>query len=186
MSKSIKAIIIDDNKMHISSLMILLQRYCPQVEIIDNCRSAAEGLDSIKTFKPDLILLDIQMETPMAGFELLEQLPDRDFDVIFTTQHDTHALRAFDAYPIDFLVKPVDPQRLVKAIEVVQERKVPLISGDLLTEIKGVYQNPERPFPKIPVPTMQGCEFIKVSDIIRCQAATEKGNQTLFCITYRY
>lgn len=166
--------------MHISSLMILLQRHCPQVEIVDTCRSAEEGLESIRLFQPELVFLDIQMETPMAGFELLEQIPERTFDVIFTTQHDMHALRAFDAYPIDFLVKPIDPQRLLKAMEVVLGRKVPLISSDLLTEIKDVYQNPEKPFPKIPVPTMQGCEFLKVADIIRCQSATEKGNQTLF------
>lgn len=180
MTEPIKAIIIDDNKMHISSLMILLQRHCPQVEIVDTSRSAAEGKEAIQLFNPDLVFLDIQMETPMAGFELLEQIPDRDFDVIFTTQHDMHALRAFEAYPIDFLVKPVDPDRLVKAMRLVLERKVPLLSGEMLTDIKDVYQNPDKPFPKIPVPTMEGSEFIKVADIIRCQAATEKGNRTLF------
>lgn len=180
MTEPIKAIIVDDNKMHISSLMILLQRHCPQVEIVDTSRSAAEGLEAIQLFNPDLVFLDIQMETPMAGFELLEKIPTREFDVIFTTQHDMHALRAFEAYPIDFLVKPIDPDRLVKAIRKVLERKVPLISGELLTDIKEVYQNPEMPFPKIPIPTMDGSEFIKVADIIRCQAATEKGNRTLF------
>ena len=59
----IKAIIVDDNKMHISSLMILLQRHCSQVEIVDTCRSAEEGLESIQLFQPELVFLDIQMET---------------------------------------------------------------------------------------------------------------------------
>lgn len=160
--------------------MILLQRNCQEIEICDTCRSGEEALESIKMHQPDLIFLDIQMETPTAGFDLLEQLPDRTFDVIFTTQHDMHALRAFEAYPIDFLTKPVDPIRLVKAVKVIEERKLPLVSNDLLTEIKTAYQNPEQAFPKIPVPTMEGYTFIKATDIIHCQAATEKGNQTLF------
>lgn len=180
MPDSIKTILIDDNKLHLSSLMILLQRNCPNVEICDTCRSAEEGLESIKMQQPDLIFLDIQMETPTAGFDLLEQLPDRTFDVIFTTQHDIHAIRAFEVYPIDFLVKPIDPKRLVKAMKIIEERQLPLVSNGLLNEIKTVYENPEIPFPQVAVPTMEGCSFIKVSDIIRCQAATEKGNQTLF------
>ena len=176
----IKTILVDDNKLHLRSLLILLQRNCPEVEICDTCRSAEEALEAIPLIEPHLIFLDIQMETPTAGFDLLSELPDRNFDVIFTTQHDVHALRAFDAYPIDFLVKPVDPKRLTKAVEVVMERQFPLISNDLLGEIKTAYQNPEEPFPKIPIPTMEGSSFIKAANIIRCQSATEKGNQTLF------
>lgn len=185
MQEKIKAIIIDDNKIHISSLLILLQRHCPQIEICDTCRSGEEGYDSIQQLQPDLVFLDIQMETPMAGFELLERLPERTFDVIFTTQHDIHALRAFEAYPIDFLVKPIDPERLKKAVNLVTTRKIPIISEELLEDIKGVYENPEKPFPQAPIPTMQGCEFIKVADIIRCEAATDKGNQTLFYLKSR-
>ncbi|WP_282777258.1 LytR/AlgR family response regulator transcription factor [Phaeodactylibacter xiamenensis] len=180
MPDTIKTILIDDNKLHLSSLLILLQRNCPKVEICDTCRSAEEGLESIKMHKPDLVFLDIQMETPVAGFELLEQLPERAFDVIFTTQHDMHAMRAFEVYPIDFLVKPIDPRRLVKAMSIIEERQLPLVSNALLSEIKTVYQNPEVPSPQVSVPTMEGCSFVKAADIIRCQAATEKGNQTLF------
>ena len=179
MSEKIKTLIIDDNKMHISSLLILLQRNCPEVEIQESCRSAEEGLEAIQRHTPDLVFLDVQMETPTAGFDLLEQIDQRKFDVIFTTQHDMHALRAFEAYPIDFLTKPIDPQRLVKAVQVVINRKFPLISTALLDEIKTVYQNPSHPFPKVPIPTMEGCTFVRAADIIRCQAATEKGNQTL-------
>ncbi len=182
MPKKIKTILIDDNKLHLSSLMILLQRNCANVEIYDTCRSGKEALGAIKMHDPDLIFLDIQMETPTAGFDLLEQLPNRTFDVIFTTQHDMHALRAFENYPIDFITKPVDPKRLVKAVKVIEERKLPLVSNALLNEIKNVYQNPEHPFPKIPVPTMEGCTFLKSADIIHCQTATEKGNQTLFYV----
>lgn len=176
---TIKTIIIDDNKLHLSSLLILLQRNCPEIVICDTSRSAEEGLEAIEMHQPDLIFLDIQMEHPMAGFELLEKTPDRTFDVIFTTQHDTHALRAFEAYPIDFLVKPVDPERLKKAVSLVTNRNVPIISQGLLSDIKEVYQSKEA-FPKVPIPTMQGSEFIKVADIIRCESATAKGNRTLF------
>lgn len=179
MSATIKTILIDDNKMHLSSLLILLQRNCPKIEICDTCRSAEEGYDSIQFHQPNLVFLDIQMETPTAGFDLLEKLPDRSFEVIFTTQHDMHALRAFDAYPIDFLVKPIDPQRLIKATKVIEERKFPLVSNALLNEIKSAYQNHDEPLPQIPIPTMEGCSFLKAVDIIRCQSATAKGNQTL-------
>ncbi|MEO0895669.1 MAG: LytTR family DNA-binding domain-containing protein [Bacteroidota bacterium] len=184
MSK-IKSIIVDDTKIHLSSLMILLQRHCPQIEIIDTCRSAAEALESIEMVAPDLVFLDIQMETPMAGFELLDQLPERRFDVIFTTQHDTHALRAFEAYPIDFLTKPIDPKRLVQAVNKVSERQLPIVSTELLHEIKEVYTNPEQALPQISIPTMEGAIFLTASEIIRCEAATEKGNQTLFYLTTR-
>ncbi len=176
----IKAILIDDNKIHLSSLMILLQRHCPEIEICDTCRSAAEGLESITMHQPNLIFLDIQMEHEIAGFELLEKTPERTFDVIFTTQHDIHALRAFEVYPIDFLVKPIDPNRLKRAVNIVKERNIPILSEGLLDGIKDVYTNTEQIHPVIPIPTMQGSEFIKVADIIRCEVATHKGNRTLF------
>ncbi len=180
-----KAIIIEDQPIQADSLIQLIETHCPEVEIIDSFPSRETGIEGIKKHRPDIVFLDIQMETPMAGFELLSAFPKRTFEVIFTTSHDTHALQAFEVYPIDFLLKPVEPQRLIKAVEKVCLRKVPLVSDEMLESIKRLYENPLLEKNKIGIPTMQGCEFIRVDDIIRCSTATRNGNQTLFYLQSR-
>ena len=109
-----RTIIIDDEPLARSLLIELLETE-KNIEVIAECGDGFEGLKAIQELQPDLIFLDIQMPK-INGFEMLELLesPPR---VIFTTAYDKYALKAFDVNAVDYLLKPVSPERLSKALE---------------------------------------------------------------------
>ena len=115
-----KAIIVDDERLARRELRTLLKKY-DQVEIVDECTNADEGLESIKKNNPDLLFLDIQMPGK-NGFDMLE-LADRVPKVIFVTAYDEYAIKAFDVNALDYLLKPVDPKRLEEAINKVEKQE---------------------------------------------------------------
>ena len=108
-----KALIVDDERLGRSELRRLLDPH-PEVEIVGEARDADEALALIEQLQPDLLFLDIQMPG-RSGFELLEQL-DRVPLVIFTTAYDEYALKAFEVNALDYLLKPVSPERLDAAL----------------------------------------------------------------------
>jgi two-component system LytT family response regulator len=114
-----KALIIDDERLARLELRRLLAAH-PEVEIAGEARSGTEALEMIADLAPDLIFLDIQMPG-MTGFELLESLEDVP-RVIFTTAYDQYALRAFEVNALDYLLKPIAPERLTAALARVHPR----------------------------------------------------------------
>jgi len=163
-------ILIDDEVNCLDVLEWTIRQQCPQVEILDKCTSAAQGIKSIREKKPDLVFLDIQMPH-MNGFELLTELMPVQFDVIFTTAFDQFAIKAFKFSAIDYLLKPIDPDDLKQAIlksthrtgELPQKGNV----DELLNNLKFLYQ-PTRS--KIAIPAMDGLIFVLIQDIISCEA----------------
>ena len=120
----IKAVIIDDEVHCIDTLSMLLADYCPEVEVIEKCVSSKKGLEAIDTLKPELVFLDIEMPV-MNGFELLDQLKQTPFCVIFTTSYDQYAIKAIRLCALDYLLKPVDPKELIAAVHKVHAYKKP-------------------------------------------------------------
>ncbi|MEI9810402.1 MAG: response regulator [Bacteroidota bacterium] len=113
----IRAIIIDDEEHCIKSLQSDLKMFCPGVEITDTCQSAKEGMLSIKRNNPDLIFLDVEMPW-MNGFEMLEIMNrEINFHIIFTTAYNEFAVQAFRVSAVDYLLKPIDSNDLVNAVE---------------------------------------------------------------------
>lgn len=108
-----KAILIDDERMARQELRRLLAAH-PQVEIAGEARSGKEALALIEQLSPDVLFLDVRMPG-MSGFDMLEQL-DSVPQIIFTTAFDQYALKAFEVSALDYLVKPVAPERLAKAV----------------------------------------------------------------------
>ena len=109
-----RTIIIDDEPLARSLLVELLEEE-KDIELLAECGDGFEGLKAIQELKPDLIFLDIQMPK-INGFEMLELL-DSPPHVIFTTAYDEYALKAFDVNALDYLLKPVSPERLSKALD---------------------------------------------------------------------
>src|ERR1700712_4096027 len=107
----INAIIIDDESHCLVTLSMLLDEYCADVRILEQCNSAKKGLESIDRYKPDLVFLDIEMPL-MNGFEMLEHVGQIDFAVIFTTSYDQYAIKAIRFSALDYLLKPVDAKEL--------------------------------------------------------------------------
>lgn len=110
-----KTILIDDEPLAISRLKRLLSHYSSVINIIDEAHNGQEGLEKIEAQKPDLIFLDIEMPL-MTGFEMLSNLSYMP-KVIFSTAYDQYAIRAFEENSIDYLLKPIEPERLEKTIE---------------------------------------------------------------------
>ena len=108
-----KALIIDDERLARKELTSLLQEY-NEIEIAGEAINAEDAMEKIASLKPDLLFLDIQMPGK-TGFELLESLENVP-EVIFTTAYDAHALKAFDYNALDYLLKPIEPERLKESI----------------------------------------------------------------------
>jgi two-component system, LytTR family, response regulator len=164
----IKAILVDDELHGLETLSILLNDYCPEVEVVEKCASAKKALDAIDRLNPDLVFLDIEMPV-MNGFELLEQLDQIPFSVVFTTSYDQYAIKAIRFSALDYLLKPVDPKELIGAVHKVKKQKTPP-TNEQLQMLMGQLQHKESRFTKIAVPTSEGFELIPADEIIRCEA----------------
>jgi two-component system LytT family response regulator len=118
----LRAIIVDDERMARSRLRRMLEKD-PEVEIAAECADGEAAVNAVKTESPDLMLLDIQMPG-MDGFGVLDALgPDRTPEVVFVTAYDEHAIRAFEEHALDYLMKPVSPERFAKMLARVRERR---------------------------------------------------------------
>jgi two-component system LytT family response regulator len=164
----IKAILIDDEMHCLDTLSILLKEYCPDVQIVERCRSAASGLQAIKKSKPHLVFLDIEMPG-MNGFEMLEQLPEIPFAIVFTTGYDQYAIKAIRFSALDYLLKPVDHDELISAVKKVREERHLPLAEQFRMLLKQV-QLKDHQFNKIAVPTIEGFELVPADQVIRCEA----------------
>lgn len=148
------ALIIDDEALAIAELEVLLKAF-PQIEIIGKSDRASDALKLANELKPDLIFLDINMPG-MNGFELLENL-DEVPEVIFVTAYDEFAIKAFEINALDYLLKPVNPDRLAEAIkrmEKRQEKKEQRAKSERLTLEKRIF-----------IKDGEKCFFVPVADI---------------------
>ena len=152
---SITAIIIDDERLARKELTSLLAQY-KKIEIIDEAANADEALIKINEKRPNLIFLDIQMPGK-TGFDLLEEL-DYIPEVIFTTAYDEYALKAFEVNALDYLLKPIEDDRLRDSIDKVAEKieidEASVSSDGILTENDQVF-----------VKDGEKCWFITLKDV---------------------
>ena len=174
----IKAILIDDEEHCLDTLSMILKDFCPQVEILQKCTSAKQGLDAIATLKPELVFLDIEMPA-MNGFQLLEQFSQIPFFVVFTTSYNQYAIKAIRFSALDYLLKPIDPKELIAAVHKVETQKK-LPGEEQFQILLSKMNNKENLYPKIPVPTSDGFELIPVEEIMFCEA---NDNYTWFHLT---
>ncbi|MGO4882135.1 MAG: LytR/AlgR family response regulator transcription factor [Bryobacteraceae bacterium] len=150
-----RAVIVDDERLGRAELRRLLAAH-PEVEIVGDARDAGEALSLIEQLQPDLLFLDIQMPG-QSGFELLEQL-DRPPLVIFTTAYDEYALKAFEVNALDYLLKPVLPERLDAALARARLRQ----SKSALNAANAAMDAGQRIFVK----DGERCWFVTVGDIV--------------------
>ncbi len=174
----IKAVIVDDSPEARESLSADLKRWCPDVHLLGQAGSMAEGLKVLRELKPDVVFLDIQLGDG-DGFGLLEQLGETETKVIFTTGNDNYGIRAIKFSALDYLLKPVDPDELVAAVEkLAQEKKKQSISENikLLTE----HLRPTTPgtIKRLALNSADKVQVINIADIIRCES--ERNYTTFF------
>lgn len=162
-----RAIIVDDKEVMRDNLSSLLSIYAPNVSIVGEADGVRSGIDRIRTLKPDLVFLDVEMEDG-TGFDMLSQLAHIDFKVIFVTGHDDHAIRAFKFSALDYLLKPVDPDDLMRAISKAEETS----SNDHKLKKQTFIENEQRKdtSKRIVLNDIQNTYLIAISDIVRCEA----------------
>jgi len=171
----IRAIIIEDEQHNRENLLQMITCHCPEVEIIAVCSSAAEGRDNIINYHPDLIFLDIEMPGG-TGFILLENLPCIDFEVIFVTAFDYYGIKAIKFSALDYLLKPVDMNELITAVEKAKD-KIRQKKENL--RLRNMLENSHRSNSDkmLALSMWDKVEFIEVASIIRCES---DGNYTTF------
>jgi two-component system, LytTR family, response regulator len=153
----IRALVVDDEPLARSNISTLL-RHDPQIEIAAECGSGAEALEKIRSLKPELVFLDVQMPE-CDGFDVLEllgsELPPA---LIFVTAYDQYALRAFEAGALDYLLKPFDNDRFDRALERAKQK---LARGN----------TPAKKLERLAIKSVGQVLFVKVSEIDWIEAA---------------
>lgn len=172
----IKTVIIEDEQKSREMLAAIIQKNCPELEIIGLAKDVKEGVDLIKSQKPDLVFLDISMPDG-SGFDLLEQVAGSSFDLIFATASDQHAIRAIKYSACDYLLKPIDLDELKSAVNKVVKKKNAIPNMENLQFLIQHLKRSDENFQKITLPTGNAYEIVNVKDIIRCEA---DGSYTTF------
>lgn len=156
----IKAIIIDDEVRARVSLQLLLEEYCPDIQIMEQCETLSEGIKAINKYKPNLVFLDIEMPSH-SGLELFDFFNEEDinFSIIFTTAYSQYAIKAFKFSAIDYLLKPINPEELIDAVkrfEKIKSQNIKVLKDNL----------EQNKLNKIAVPTGNSILFLETDHIL--------------------
>ncbi len=160
-----KAVLIDDQSHVRENLKMLLGEFVPEVAVIAEADGVKSGLDCLKKYKPDLVFLDIEMADG-TGFDLLSLIKERTFRVIFVTGHEGYAIRAFRVAAIDYLLKPVDPDDLIEAVEKAK-RQGPLQQVQVNEAVAS--QSADK-LKQLVLSDADNVYLVQLSEIIRCQS----------------
>ncbi|MFC2119012.1 LytR/AlgR family response regulator transcription factor [Bacteroidota bacterium] len=173
---TLRAVIIDDESKAISNLSKIIIDFCNEVDVVGTASGVSDGINIIKQLDPDLIFLDIQMPDG-SGFDILERLDKRNFDVIFVTSYNQHAIRAFKYSATDYLLKPIDIDDLNAAVKRVIAKR---INKEPQENYQELFNNLQYTIPqKIGISSMNGKDYVSLESIIRMEA---KGSYTSFIL----
>lgn len=188
----LKAVIIDDEKDSRTILAGYLSRYCPSVTVCGFGESVATGLEAIEKHDPDIVFLDIEM--PYGnGFDLLDKVKQINFETVFVTAFDGYAIQALNQSAAYYILKPIDIDELVKAVEKISQERS---EKDYIQHARILLENIRTDTArqqKIMLPTMEGFEVMPIPSIIYCEAEDnftrfhfESGPALLICRTLKY
>ncbi len=168
----LRAIIIDDEQKGINSIKLLLEKFVPDVKVVAETTEAKKGVHLIEDYKPEIVFLDINMPH-MNGFELLQELKFRDFGLIFTTAHDEYGVQAIKNNALDYLLKPINHEDLIQAIQRVKQKSTKNNLPDLSELLKDL-NSPNNT--KIPLHVKDKVEYVNKTDIIRLESDSNYTN----------
>ncbi len=174
-SRLLHTIIIDDEVLMRQTLKKLVHDHCKNVRLVDQAGSVKTGIQAIRKHHPDLVLLDIRMDDG-TGFDLLKQLEPIDFKVIFITAYDEYAIKAIKFSALDYLLKPVEPEDLVNAVNKAEK----LVLKELNTQLSVLKDNMQpgnAASKKIILKTFDNVYLVRMGDIVYCES---DDNYTIF------
>ena len=172
---SLKAVIVDDEKHSREALKNLLNEFCTDVIIVASAGSVDEAITAISSTNPDVIFLDIELQSG-TGFDILTQIDSINFEIIFITAFEQYAIKAVKYSSLDYLLKPIDLEELIKAVEKAKKKKdQEVYRKQLETLVHNLKQQPN--LNKVCLSTTDGFEFVTIEEIIYCKA---NGSYTSF------
>ena len=172
-----RAIIVDDEPDGIGTLKKMLELHCSQVEVVATCMNAETAKKKTEELEPDVIFLDIQMPGK-SGLEMLTELPVKNFEVIFVTAHNEYMLQALQFSAVDYLLKPVDEERLINAVNRAGKKLEQKSDNNNMETLMHNIQKAGTPKEmKLCIPSLKGFLVLKLEDIIVCEA---ERNYTVF------
>jgi two-component system, LytTR family, response regulator len=161
----IATILIDDERNCTDLLRVMLEKYCPEITVTDVFNDPELALAHIKSDRPQLVFLDIEMPR-LNGFDLLQACGNLDFKVVFTTAYDQYAVKAFKFNALDYLLKPIDKDELIQAVEKIKRASVPPTA-----RVEAARLLRENPVPeRIALPVGQELVFVEVPEILYCES----------------
>lgn len=166
----IQAIIVDDEPHCIEYLSgLLCDEFAGKIELTGTAQTVNEGIKQISALQPDLVFLDVQIGDK-TGFDLLRQLSEINFEVIFTTAYEKYAIQAIKFSALDYLLKPIDKEDMQIAINKLFGEISKKITAARLDTLLYNLERKNSGIKRIIVPTNNGFEFLNIADIIRCES----------------
>lgn len=163
-----KAIIVEDEIHNRAALKNLIEEFCDDVNVAGSAETVTEAVDLIHKIKPDIVFMDIELQTG-TGFDVLAQVQDLNFDVIFTTAFEHYAIKAIKFSSLDYLLKPIDVEELQGAVN---KARIRLRESSQRQQLEVLLANMNgNSMKKICLATADRIEFVKVNDIIMCEAS---------------
>jgi len=183
MTTSLHTILVDDEPRGINSLQKLLQLNCPDVNVVACCTSVDDAIEKINELHPELVFLDIAMPVK-NGFDLLREIKEPSFEIIFVTAHNQFIIEAFHFSAIDYLLKPVEDDLLVDAVKRAKKRILEKSgSKNIETFLYNVQQKQAHQNMKLCLPSLKGFQVVELNDILYAEST---GNYTNFYFTNQH
>jgi two-component system LytT family response regulator len=158
----LKVLIVDDEAKARRILEELLKEYCPDIQLLESVDDVPNAVKAIQKYRPDIVFLDIEMPN-YTGFQLFDFIDSVDFEIIFTTAYREYALQAFQVSAIDYLLKPIQIDLLINAIEKVKKQK----NAQIQERINALKTNlRQENIQKIALPVAEGLLFVEIDEII--------------------
>lgn len=164
-----RAILVDDEVANLENLQVLLAKNCPEVKVVAVASNIDDAFTQVNLHRPELLFLDIQMGKT-TGFDLLNLLTEKSFEVIFVTAYDSYGIQAVKFAALDYLLKPVDPGELSLAISKAEQRIKSKINGEQLNFLLNQIKRTEPAVLKIALPQQNEIRYVSVDEIVRCVA----------------
>ncbi len=165
--KKYTAVIVDDESKNIELLSHFLQKYCPRVEVIKTCTSRKNAIEYLSNENPDIVFMDIRLDIG-TGFDVLKAVDLKNSQIIFVTAYNEYALKAFKFNVVDYILKPIDIEDLIKAVNTAIERinRQEPINLNLIESLIESINPKDNSLDFVAIPTINKIDFIKTNQII--------------------
>ncbi|HPQ20282.1 MAG TPA: LytTR family DNA-binding domain-containing protein [Saprospiraceae bacterium] len=164
----IDALIIDDEPKLTEVLKLKIEQHCPDIKVLGSAQNIVEAKEKIELWNPKLIFLDITMPGG-SGFQLLDQIENINFEIIFVTGYSEYALDALKVSAAEYLLKPVKTNELIEAVEKVKVKINQKEEAKRYQLLKHNIENVGKQDSKIVIPGQKSYEIVNIRDIIRCE-----------------